>query len=118
MNRQEAITQIAQLCVLSNEKTIGVILPSFEDVKLFQKELVAKLDEVPNWLLKRTVQNVKVIKTENGTLIRFLNSVRQSRGMTFDAFYISSRLTKEQRSEYVFSYLTMPHRTMITFEDE
>lgn len=118
MNRQEAIIQLAQLCVLTTDKTIGVLLPSFEDVKLFQRELVAKLDEVPKWLLKLTTRNVKHIETENGTTMWFLHSGRSSRGRTFNAFYISSRLTDEQKSEYVFSYLTMPHQTLITFEDE
>ena len=117
MNRQEAVTQLAQLCVLTTDKTIGVLLPSFADVKLFQKELVAKLDGVPDWLVKRPVQNYSIIKTDNGNQIRFLKSGHETRGMTFNAFYISSRLTEEQRSEYVFSYLTMPHQSIITFDD-
>lgn len=117
MNRQEAVTQIAQLCVLTTDKTIGVILPSFEDVKLFKKELVAKLDEVPEWLMTCPVQNTRIIRTRDGTQIRFLTSGHETRGLTFNGFYISSRLTEEQKSEYVFSYLAMPHQTLITFDD-
>ena len=118
MNRQEAIIQLAQLCVLTTDKTIGVLLPSVADVKLFQKELVTKLNGVPDWLVKRRVQNFTMITTETNNKIRFLKSGYETRGMAFNAFYISSRLTDEQKSEYVFSYLTMPHQTLITFEDE
>jgi len=121
MNRQEAITQLAELSVVAqSNQVIGVFLPSFEDVNQFYSELVTKLDEVPKWLLGLRVRNCRLIETNRGTRIRFLHSVRQGRGETFDMFYLSSKLTEKQKSQYVFDLLpAMVHsKPIITFEDD
>lgn len=120
MNRQEVLTQLAKLCVLSlSFHQIGVLLPTFEDVKQFQSELVTKLDGVPDWVLNLHVKTIRHIETERGVSIRFLHNVHHARGQTFSAFYMSSRLTEEQKSQYVFTLLpAMVHtKPIITFDD-
>lgn len=123
MNREEAVIQLAQLSVVPalGDQTIGVLLPSFADVKKFRQELLAKLQEIPKWLsMPMVMNNTRYVEMENGFRIHFLHTVRSARGRTFNAFYISSRLTEKQKTQYVFDLLpAMVHsRPILTFDDE
>ena len=121
MNRSEVIIQIAQICALSHGNiTIGVLLPTYEDVKMFKAELLLKLNEIPTWLCKPLITATnRLIETDNFTRVCFLHSVHHAKGQSFNSFYLSSRLTEKQKSQYIFDLLpAMVHaKPIITFED-
>lgn len=123
MNRQEAVTQIAQYCVLSlQQDTIGVLLPTMIDTKSFQAEVVDKLNEVPEWLeCGLTVCTMRHLQTKRGASIRFLHNVNHARGLNFDYFYVSSRLEGDQLTQYVFALMPIlsssGQNKIVTFDD-
>lgn len=123
MIRQELLYKLAQLIYLvpNAQMTIGVILPSFAEVKRFHSDLNVLLDEMPGWVNpKAVVRNTKrVIEFGQTGSIVLLHSVHDGRGRSFNSMFLSSRLLEDQKTQFMFNIMpTMLHGTIETFEDK
>ena len=123
MIRQELLHRLAQLIYLvpSAQMTIGVILPSFAEVKRFHSDLDGLLKEVPGWLNpEAVVRNTKrIIEFGQTGSIVLLHSVHDGRGRSFNSMFLSSRLSEDQKTQFMFNIMpTMTHGRVETFEDE
>ncbi len=101
-------------------QTVGIILPSYREVKQFNYDLSCLLHSVPNWLdlgqvTKKTIRQID--HGYYGTII-LLNDVNHARGRSFNTMYISDRCTEEEKTQFMFSIMpTMVNGKVETFED-
>lgn len=121
MNREDALIRIASLAVLlpSTHYQIGVLLPSYREVKRFNLELLEKFAEVPKWLIPKisrcTQHEIEFIYGR----ITLLHDARACKGIKFNSLYVSSILNEKQKSEYLFTLIPMLSNgnSIITFDD-
>lgn len=100
--------------------TIGVVLPSFAEVKQFRWELADLVNEVPKWLTLKPVNRDTIRQIEFGSTGRIvlLHSVNDGRGRSFNTMFLSSKLTEDQKTQFMFNIMpTMAHGHVETFED-
>lgn len=122
MTRKELLTKLAQVIILSPtaSETVGIILPSFNEVKRFNYNLCCMLHTVPNWLDMGQVTKKTIRQIDHGyygTII-FLNNIHHARGRSFNKMYISSNCTEDQKTQFMFSIMpTMVNGKVETFED-
>lgn len=122
MTREEAITNIAQLCVFTHVgTTVGILLPSYEDVRRFQAEVVAMLEPLPKWVFPGLHRKtIRQIETTAGTRISFMNNVHHTRGQSFTSLYVSTKIPEDEMTQYCFVVMPLmaSGRRMIKFDDE
>ena len=122
LTRIKLLEQLAQLIILvpNATQTIGIILPSFRDVKQFNYDLSCILHSVPNWLDTGQVTKKSIRQIEHGHYgtIVLLNDVNHARGRSFNKMYISSRCKEDQKTQFIFNILpTMLNGKVETFSD-
>jgi hypothetical protein len=122
LTRIKLLEQLAQLIILvpNASHTIGIILPSFSEVKRFNYDLSCLIHSVPNWLDTGQITKKSIRQIEHGQYgtIIFLNDVNHARGRSFKKMYISSNCTEDQKTQFMFSILpTMVNGKVETFSD-
>lgn len=122
MNRQQLLENLAQVIVLvpNASQTVGIILPSYAEVKRFNYDLCCLLHIVPKWLDLGQVSKKTIRQIDHGYYgsIIFLNDVNHARGRSFNSMWISSNCTEEQQTKFMFNILpTLTNGKVATFED-
>ncbi len=118
LKRKELLQNLVKYGTIgaSSYQRVGVIVPSFADAKLFQKDFLDVLDEVPKWMRPKLFRcNIREITFDNYFEIRVFCDESGSRGMSVTELWASSRATDEQIAPHCFSIIT---HGFTRFEDE
>lgn len=107
MTRQELVTRLAQLVVHGSHfnKTVGIIMPTFEDVKRIKKEFDVLVNTIPDFLMPEVrYDTIRNYKFGNGEYI-WMHGRNAGKGRTLNQLYLSSRLTEEDLKDHLFSLI-------------
>jgi hypothetical protein len=107
MTRQDLVIFLAQMVVHGSHlnTTVGIILPTFEDVKRVRKEFGMLVNTIPNFLMPEvrynTIRNYKFGDSE----YIWMHGRNAGKGRTLSQLYLSSRLTEKDLKYHLFSLI-------------
>ena len=85
--------------------TVGIIMPTFEDVKRIRKEFGMLVDTIPDFLMPE-VRYSTIRDFEFGdNRYWWMHGRNASKGRTLSQLYLSSRLTEEDLKDHLFSLI-------------
>ena len=107
MTRQDLVIFLAQMVVHGPHlsRAIGIIMPTFEDVKRVRREFDVLVNTIPEFLMPEvrynTIRNYKFGDSE----YIWMYGRNAGKGRTIGQLYLSSRLTNEDLKYHLFSLI-------------
>lgn len=107
MTRQDLTMMLAQMVVHGPHlsRAIGIIMPTFEDVKRVRREFDVLVNTIPEFLMPEvrhnTIRNYKFGDSE----YIWMHGRNAGKGRTLSVLYLSSRLTEEDLKDHLFSLI-------------
>ena len=108
MTRSELVLTLAQLVVHGSYRpglSIGIIMPTFEDIKPIRREFDALVSTIPDFLMPEVRYNtIRNYKFGNSEYI-WMHGQNAGKGRTLSKLYLSSRLTDKDLKNHLFSII-------------
>jgi len=124
MNRKKVLEEILKIVVLRHYApsiNIAVLLPTFDEVKRFRKDIQQTYDELPPWLRPTPERDtIRQLEFDHCRII-LIHSVKEFHGRTLDIIYAASNLPSSTRYEFeeecIIHHLRGSTSRMETFEN-
>lgn len=107
MTRDQLVTRLAQMVVHGSHlnNTVGIIMPTFEDVKRIRREFEVLVNTIPDFLMPEVrYSTIRDFEFGNNRYI-WMHGRNAGKGRTLSQLYLSSRLTEEDLKDHLFSLI-------------